>query len=212
MADWLFDYKFVVLVIAIGAGLAAVVGCRSNAPSPSTDQPAAAGSPPEQTDHDEAPAANGDAARDEASSADLAPDDRSWQPLEPRATFHGHIELPVDSQIIDDQQSFDALVEHIPKKKVQKKLPADPNDDPILDEPEIDFDTEVVLVVVCRTYYCQIDILGVRLDDHGYVVGVALPGEGEKAKYAARPAGVGNYRAVVVDRFDDEVRLDLEAL
>jgi hypothetical protein len=200
MTDWLFDYKFVLLFIAAAGCAAVVVGCRSGAPSPGDDQPAAASAGGDD--------ASGGEEADESSGGG-ALDEGDLEPLDARATFGGHIELPFDSQVIEDQQSFDALVEHIPKNKVQKKMPAPPNDDPILDEPEIDFDAEVVLLAVCPTYYCQLEFVGVRRDDDGYVVSVNLPGEGEKAEYHARPANVGNYRAVVVRRFDDAVRLEV---
>lgn len=209
MTDWLFEYKFVLLFVAAAGCVAVVVGCRSSSPRSSADEPAQTGSTAEQAGHEEASAASKAASDSEASSAKSAPVDRAWQPLEPRVTFGGHIELPFDSQVIEDQQRFEALVEHIPEKKVQKKMPAPPNDDPILDEPDIDFDAEVLLVAVCQTYYCQLEFLGVRSEEDGYVVGVDLPGEGEKAMYHARPANVGNYRALVVPRFDDAVRLEV---
>ncbi len=127
-------------------------------------------------------------------------------PLEPSATYGGHIETGFNSQVIRDQQAYDALVAKLPKNKV-KKGPTEPNDDPLLDQPAIDFDEHMLAVAVCPTFYCKIEFVEMRRSGDVSRIVVSLPGEGEKAAYAARPYGIGNYRALMLPRIDGEIRI-----
>ncbi len=65
----------------------------------------------------------------------------------------------------------------------------------------------MLVVVSCPTFYCRIEFLGMRRDGDLHTVVVSLPGEGEYAAYAARPYGIGKYRAVVLPKVDGEVEI-----
>lgn len=130
------------------------------------------------------------------------------QPLEPRLEFGGHVRKPLDSHVVRDQAGLEALVEKVPVKQVTKKHPSPDNDDPLLDEPDIDFAEEMLVVAACPTFYCTIEFVGLRTQDDRHVVVVSLPGEGEKAEYHARPAGIGHYRALVVPRVDGDIAFE----
>lgn len=144
----------------------------------------------------------------EAAGVDVCTSDEPARPLAPRLKFGGHVRQPLDSHVIRDEADFEALVDKVPAKKVVKKQPGPDNDDPILDQPSIDFDEEMVVVAACPTFYCKAKIVGIRHEDGRQVIVVSLPGEGPKSEYYARPYGIGHYRAVVVPRAEGPIEFE----
>ena len=115
-----------------------------------------------------------------------------------------------NGSVIRTQEDYDAFVEALPKTKIQKKNPSDPNDDPILERPAIDFSTQMLVVAACSTFYCSVEITGLEREGAALLVRVSSPGEPEDARmYGARPIGMngedtyGNYAAAVVPRHDE---------
>jgi hypothetical protein len=145
---------------------------------------------------------------DQSSPPDADEGEAALLPMEPSASYGGHIRVPLDSQVIRDDEAYRAFVDNIPVKKVVKRHPAPDNDDLLLSLPEIDFDQSMLIAAVCPTFYCTIEFEGIRDEDSRHVVVVRLPGEGKHAEYHARPAGIGNYRAVVVPRVDGPIAFE----
>ncbi|MGM0556412.1 MAG: hypothetical protein ACQEVA_08555 [Myxococcota bacterium] len=126
--------------------------------------------------------------------------DGSTRNFEPDQTYGGNIRLPADSVVVDNQIAYKAFVERLPEKKVTKRYPAPDSDDRLLQMPSIDFEEQMLVVAVCPTFYCAIEFVGIRDDCDRRILVVSLPGEGENSEYYARPAGIGNYRALRVPR------------
>jgi hypothetical protein len=165
------------------------------------------GDTPPQSDGDREPTSEQSIERSTPTEADVDDED-ALVPMDPTASYGGHIRVPVDARVIRDEEAYRAFVEHIPDKKVVKRQPAPDNDHPLLTLPEIDFDEHMLVAAVCPTFYCDIEFEGIRDEDSRHVVVVRLPGEGEHAEYQARASGIGNYRAVVVSRVDGPVTFE----
>jgi hypothetical protein len=128
--------------------------------------------------------------------------------FDPARTYGGRIAVPppdkVTSFVVHDDGAYDNLLERIPKNKIQKKRPADPSDDAILKRPAVDFSNEMIVVAVCGTFYCEIDLKGYRVEGDTLTVIIEAPGEDPGLAMGARPIGMngedayGNYAAAVV--------------
>ena len=107
--------------------------------------------------------------------------------------------------VIRDQAAYDQFVGQIPTKRVQKRQPAPPSEDPLLKKPAVDFAKHMLLVVGRDDMYVGPKIASVSRNDAGLAVVVELPDPGDSAM-AARVLGMGRYHAVKVERVEGPVK------
>ncbi len=147
------------------------------------------------------------------------PDGSRATPFDAARTYGGRISVPpppeVTSFVVRDDASYDALLARIPKTNIQKKQPADPNNDPLLTRPAIDFTGEMLVVAVCGTFYCPITLKEFRIEGDTLIVTYEAPGEDEDtAAMAVRPISMngadayGNYAAGIAPAHDGEVTFE----
>ena len=73
--------------------------------------------------------------------------------MRPFCQWNGYVFLPrqektfVESEIIQSNKEYDRFLRLLPLEKIQKKQPAPPNPDPMLQRPDIDFTTHQLLVL-----------------------------------------------------------------
>jgi hypothetical protein len=110
------------------------------------------------------------------------------------------------SIIIRDEQELSAFVATIPKNKIQRKNPAPPSEDPLLNDKKIDF-TKEMMVVALRfdNMYAVSNITSVIQGEAGIVVHVQTPPVGESEMYAS-VMGIGTYSAVLIPKSAQPIR------
>jgi hypothetical protein len=109
----------------------------------------------------------------------------------------------VTGLVIRDDAAYDAFLARLPEKRVQKRQPAPPNDDPMLARPAIDFATDMLVVVMRRDSLDSPGVARVSRDGGRVVVTHATPPPAP----AAMPHGIGGYTAARVPRADGELAL-----
>ena len=110
-------------------------------------------------------------------------------------------------QIVDNEKALDEFRQRIPKKRPTKKHPAPPNEDPLLQEGALDFQKNLLIVVMRdETISAYPEFKSVQEDEHQVVVHFHLP----EPPPEARPFGWGTYRAVVlpIQKKPYQVKLD----
>jgi len=130
---------------------------------------------------------------------------RRWSGRARLATRAPGEEADAEPLILRSQAAFDAFVDTIPTERVQKKQPAPPSDDPLLQKPAIDFGTHMVLVALRDDMYVGPEIVAVRPDRDGLLVEVRHPPLGDTV-HGARLLGMGTYDAVEVPQAAGTVR------
>lgn len=113
-------------------------------------------------------------------------------------------------QVLRDQASYEAFIKRIPTKRVTKRRPAPPSDDPLLKRPAVDFGKQMVIVFDRDDMYVGPQIVRVVAKGSGAVVKVVLPDPGKSAMMA-RVMDVGTYHAVVVPKVSGEVSFEVTA-
>ena len=107
--------------------------------------------------------------------------------------------------VVRDQAALDAFIERIPKRRVQKRQPAPPSKDPLLQDFSMDFDRYMLLVSIrSANMYAIAPIEGVVAGSGGCAVDISLPPLGETA-IMATAMDIGTYFAVKVARCDGPV-------
>jgi hypothetical protein len=109
----------------------------------------------------------------------------------------------VTGLVIRDDAAYDAFIARLPEKRVQKRQPAPPSDDPMLARPAIDFATDMLVVVMRRDTLDSPGLARIVLDGGRVVVTHASPPPAP----AAMPHGIGGYTAARVPRADGELAL-----
>lgn len=109
---------------------------------------------------------------------------------------------------IRDDAAYDAFVARLPEKRVQKRQPAPPNDDPMLARPAIDFATDMLVVVMRRDTLDSPGLVRISRDAGRVVVTHTSPPPAP----AAMPHGIGGYTAARVPRADGELVLAVPPL
>lgn len=123
----------------------------------------------------------------------------------PMAEPGGEVVVPAP-MFVRDAARYAELVALIPEKQIQKKQPAPPSDDPLLQKPEVDFEKHMIVAVFrADTMYVHPKLSNPRRKDGALVLDLEHPPLGETAHAAAR-ADIGTYAAVLVSRAD-EVKL-----
>ncbi|MFT5460752.1 MAG: hypothetical protein ACI9K2_007272 [Myxococcota bacterium] len=130
------------------------------------------------------------------------------QPPAVHQTFTGRVHLATDAPggeaqvhppaVIRDDEALAAFIDRVPTRAITKRNPAQPSDDPLLAEPELDWSRHM-LVVAERDHMYALADLEVEHDGATLLVTVTLPDPGELDMLAAAH-GIGTYTAVVVDR------------
>jgi len=107
---------------------------------------------------------------------------------------------------IRNQADYEAFVARIPSRQVTRTNPAPPSQDPLLKKPCINFDKNMMLVVIRPdNMYVTSQFVSVLLDKEILQVHVRDPHPGDTTFYS-QPQGVGTYRALVVRKHKGAVR------
>lgn len=133
------------------------------------------------------------------------------------ARYAGYVRLPHidpsqvlarEALVVRDRSAFDAFVDRIPEHRLQKRQPAPPSDDPLLDRPPVDFERRTMVVLIRGdTPWGTIEVKSLHREGDRVRVHrehPPLPDEGP----LAQPMGIGTYVALVVDRFDGPLLVD----
>jgi hypothetical protein len=120
--------------------------------------------------------------------------------------------LQREALLIRDRSAFEAFVDRIPEHKLQKRQPAPPSDDPLLERPTIDFDRHSIVVLVRGdTPWGTIEVRSLQREGDRLLVRSEHPPLPEHGPMA-QPMGIGTYIALVVDRFDGPLLVDDETI
>jgi hypothetical protein len=143
-------------------------------------------------------------------SPESALKNKQVEPVTPSRRYSGQfiyegqaIDTEPQDRVIRDQDGYDALVETLPKHRIQMKQPAPPNDDPLLQKPPIDFSREMLIVVFRHSMYYGPKIKRVLRGRDGALIVEILHERPEGVMPMASRADVGTYEAVVVPRSDE---------
>jgi len=184
-------------VLVLGA---ASVGCPAASPEPGAEpSPTSAG-----------PSA--------AESASPAPSPKEAALLQIDRSFFGRVSLegpgpgndvaPSLTLVIRSAEEFAAFASAIPKKRVQKRQPAPPSNDPLLKDPQLDFATQSLIVIQRPSMYVNPEIERVEARGAGAHVLYRLPPLGDTV-HAAAVMDMGTYAAVLVPKIEGEVSFEL---
>ncbi|HBP16530.1 MAG TPA: hypothetical protein DEA08_01890 [Planctomycetes bacterium] len=142
-----------------------------------------------------------------------APDPLPEGPVTPRVSYAGRIYLDnvagaggsLSPRLIKTQAEYERFVSAIPQRKIQKKQPAPPSEDPLLEMPKVDFPREVLIVALRDSMYVHPELGPITAKDGDLEVQVVYPPLGDTVMAAAMH-GVGVYAAAVVPACSGEVR------
>ena len=106
--------------------------------------------------------------------------------------------------VMRNKGSLDDFIDRVPKTKMQHVPHPEPNDDPILQHPEIEFEHHMLLAIVSHepNRFVELDIEGVELVSGTMRV---LCHYSEPGPVRQKIISYGCYCAVIVPRFDGEV-------
>lgn len=111
----------------------------------------------------------------------------------------------VTGSAIRDKSSLDAFIDRVPKTQMQHVPQPAPNDDPILQRPDVDFEKHMLLAVVSHdpNRFVEVDIARVELMSGTLRVLCDFHPQPVEQKIIS----YGSYCAVIVNRFDGDVVL-----
>lgn len=133
----------------------------------------------------------------------------------PAQTYGGRARLAASNQVIRDQATYDAFVKHLPKNKVSKRRGV-PSDDPLVKQPKIDFAKHALVVAVCASFYCKVNVNGYRLKGDAMTIVIETPPEPKENRMLQRPIGMnggdvmGNYKALLVPTFKQKATFEIK--
>lgn len=106
--------------------------------------------------------------------------------------------------VIRDSASFDRFIDQVPTRKMQHVRHPEPNDDPILQRPQVDFENHMVLAVVTHdaNRFVGVDIVGVEMASETTRVFCHFA---EPEPPCQKIISYGYYCAAVVPRYDGKV-------
>lgn len=112
------------------------------------------------------------------------------------------------TRVIQSAEEFQSFVSAIPTKRIQKRQPAPPSNDPLLKDPQLDFSTHTMIVIERSSMYIGPEIERVEAKGTGAHVLYRLPPLGETV-YAAAVMDMGTYVAILVPKLEGEVSFEL---
>jgi hypothetical protein len=116
--------------------------------------------------------------------------------------------LEREALVVRDRGELEAFIERIPKTRLQKRQPAPPSEDPLLEHPEIDFDRHCMIVLIRGdTPWGGIEVQEMQRDGDRLRIRREHPPLPEGGPMA-QPLGIGAYVALVVDRFEGPLVVD----
>ena len=104
------------------------------------------------------------------------------------------------------QQEYKSFVERVPRERLQKKLPAPPSSDPLLQLPGVDFSTSCLVVVWSDNVHIEARVLQAEAKGEELWVEVRFHRPPHVEGYAA-PYGFGQYHLVEVPRFEGALQV-----
>ena len=106
--------------------------------------------------------------------------------------------------VLRDKGSLDDFIDRVPRTKMQHVPRPEPNDDPILERPEIDFGNQMLLAIISHepNRFVDLDIERVELMSGTMRVFCHYS---EPGPVRQKIVSYGCYCAVIVRRFDGEV-------
>jgi|SRR5215469_15965340 len=106
--------------------------------------------------------------------------------------------------VIRDEYSFHRFIARIPDKVMDFVKSPPLSNDPLLQRPKIDFDKQMVLVIISQEPNCfiDLDIVGIKLTSKAMTVHCRYS---EPGPVVQKAISYGAYCAVVTRRFDGEV-------
>ena len=121
-----------------------------------------------------------------------------------RARPDARVRYTTTEHVIRDKDGFGHFVDRVPKRKMQCVPDPEASNDPILQRPEIDFETHMLLAIVSHepNRFIALDIEGVELTEGSMRV---LYDFAEPGPLESKVIAYGCYCAVVVPRFDGEI-------
>ncbi|MDA3862236.1 MAG: hypothetical protein PF689_00035 [Deltaproteobacteria bacterium] len=111
---------------------------------------------------------------------------------------------------IESQRDFANFLKRIPKLKVQMKQPAPPNPDPILKQPEIDFSSQMVVVIYRSSIFLKPKIVEfVRSPDDKLLVKTRFPKPDGIIAPATSRNDIYHYQAALIKKNDLPLTLQI---
>lgn len=101
-------------------------------------------------------------------------------------------------RVIRDQAAYETLIAALPGQRVQQKQPAPPSVDPLLKQPKIDFQRQMLVLAVRHATFQKTRIKRVLVRGEELIIEVLDPAP--SARGLAARADAGTYEAVLVPR------------
>ena len=131
---------------------------------------------------------------------------RQWEGtilLQPNE-LHEDITSP---SIIQNVQEYDRLIDQLPKRRIQKRQPAPPNDDPLLKRPHIDFHQHTLIVVRSDNWSEQPKVVEIMTEEQQQIIRYTIPNN-EHNHMVAQPSYVGRYLAILIAKTDVLIKIE----
>jgi len=127
------------------------------------------------------------------------------QPIIQSDLWDGHIYSDLESEslsaaVIRNEEDLKSFVMRIPKYRIQKRQPAPPSEDPLLNGRTISFETHMMVVSIRNeNMYAVAPIAKIEKEADRLIVYRTKPDLQDIKQYATM-AGIGTYHAIVIPR------------
>lgn len=108
---------------------------------------------------------------------------------------------------VRNQMDYEAFVARVPVKRIQKKQPAPPSEDPLLRTPAIDFSQRSLVAVWSENIHIDAKISDARREGDNMLVTVTFEVPPNYRNYAT-PYGYGQYHLLEVEKFSGELKVN----
>lgn len=131
----------------------------------------------------------------------------------PVQIYGGRANLEASNQVIREQAAYNAFVKHLPKNRISKRRGV-PSDDPLVKQSKIDFAKHALVVAVCGSFYCKVNIKGYRIKGDAMTIVIETPPEPKENYMLQRPTAMngvdvmGNYKALLVPAFTQKATFE----
>ena len=109
--------------------------------------------------------------------------------------------------IIQNAKEYDQLIAQLPKRRIQKRQPAPPNDDPLIKRPDIDFHQHTLIVIRSDNWTEQPKVIDIVAENHQHIIRYIIP-INEHNYMMAQPSGVGRYLAILIAKTDARIKIE----